>query len=454
MKRGPAWRRGAVVLALVLLAPAGAGAAPDGSFWGRVAGAAGAGRPPAADGAEKVDIARVLERADGEENAGRLESACAMLERALPRYAGAERAAAWFRLGIVRTRLGRYREAAAAYAAVGRRRRRRRRRLRQLRRGADGRRPVARRAGALPRRDLGRQPIWASAIGASGCTSWRSRTTAWRSRWIATSSRSPRARRCCARWRTIRTTAVLKIASTPGGDLFFVPDGDVLYYLGLAAEAEGRDGDAEAAFREFIARAPRSRWARAAEAHLGKKPARASGGAPRRRRGGRRASSRTAPCWRRAASPRRWSTPPGATSCRFSTNAWAAAPAAARDGAHRDRDGRRRARKTDARHREGAGAVRRAVCALRGIGGEARGCASRCPRPGRASMARTEMVDRRPVERSPRARSRCSQERGRRGIRGGRGAQREAALHRRRRADRRGQEQPRGDPGRRSCPRA
>ena len=53
--------------------------------------------------------------------------------------------------------------------------------------------------------------------------------------------------------------------------MFFVPDGEVLYYVGLAAEVEGRDGDAEAAFREFITRAPRGRWVRAAEAHLAKK---------------------------------------------------------------------------------------------------------------------------------------------------------------------------------------
>jgi tetratricopeptide (TPR) repeat protein len=76
------------------------------------------------------------------------------------------------------------------------------------------------------------------------------------------------------------TTAVLKIASSAGGDFFFVPDGDVLYYVGLAAEVEGRDGDAAAAFRDFIARAPRSRWARAAEAHLGKKSAAKRGGVP------------------------------------------------------------------------------------------------------------------------------------------------------------------------------
>ena len=271
MKRGPAWRRGAVVLALVLLAPAGAGAAPDGSFWGRVAGAAGAGRPSAADGAEKVDIARVLERADSEENAGRLESACAMLERALPRYAGAERAAAWFRLGIVRTRLGRYREAAAAYAAVV----------------ADGAADAAvyanfaevlMAAGRLP----DAQARYRDAISAAtdlGVGDRRERVHELALAYYGLAVALDRDEQpLAAREAMLRalendpTTAVLKIASTPGGDFFFVPDGDVLYYLGLAAEAEGRDGDAEAAFREFIAGAPRSRWAHAAEAHLGKKP--------------------------------------------------------------------------------------------------------------------------------------------------------------------------------------
>src|SRR4029079_14819992 len=105
MKCGPVRFRAAVVLTLVLLAPAGAGAVPDGSFWGKVAGPAGASPGRAADGREKLDIANLLERVDSEESAGRLEAACALLERGLPRYAGGERAAAWFRLGIVRTRL-------------------------------------------------------------------------------------------------------------------------------------------------------------------------------------------------------------------------------------------------------------------------------------------------------------------------------------------------------------
>jgi len=275
MKRGPAWRRGAAVLALVFLTPSGAAAVPDGSFWGRVAGPAGAGHPAATHGREKVDIASLLERVDGEESAGRLERACAMLERGLPRYAGAERAAAWFRLGIVRTRLGRYREAAAAYAAVV----------------ADGAADAAvyanfaevlMAAGRLP----DAQARYRDAISAAtdlGVGDRRERVHELALAYYGLAVALDRDEQpLAAREAMLRalendpTTAVLKIASTPGGDFFFVPEGDVLYYLGLAAEVEGRDGDAEAAFREFIAAAPRSRWAHAAEVHRGKKP-----GAPR-----------------------------------------------------------------------------------------------------------------------------------------------------------------------------
>jgi tetratricopeptide (TPR) repeat protein len=200
-----------------------------------------------------------------------------MLERALPRYAGAERAAAWFRLGIVRTRLGRYREAAAAYAAVV----------------ADGAADAAvyanfaevlMAAGRLP----DAQARYRDAISAAtdlGVGDRRERVHELALAYYGLAVALDRDEQpLAAREAMLRalendpTTAVLKIASTPGGDFFFVPDGDVLYYLGLAAEAEGRDGDAEAAFREFIAGTPRSRWAHAAEGHLGKKPTARRGG--------------------------------------------------------------------------------------------------------------------------------------------------------------------------------
>jgi len=52
----------------------------------------------------------------------------------------------------------------------------------------------------------------------------------------------------------------LRAAEQPGGDVFFLPEGDVFYYLGLASEVAGRVDDAEAAFQEFLARQPKSRW--------------------------------------------------------------------------------------------------------------------------------------------------------------------------------------------------
>jgi len=212
----------------------------------------------------------VLERVDGEESAGRLDAACALLERALPRYTGAERAAAWFRLGIVRTRQGRYREAATAYAAVV----------------ADGTADpavyanfaeVLMAAGRLSDAEA-RYRDAISAAGDLGAGDRRERAHELALAYYGLAVALDRDEQpLAAREAMLRaltndpTAAMLKVASTSGSDVFFVPDGEVLYYVGLAAEVEGRDGDAEAAFREFITRAPRGRWVRAAEAHLAKK---------------------------------------------------------------------------------------------------------------------------------------------------------------------------------------
>ncbi len=64
------------------------------------------------------------------------------------------------------------------------------------------------------------------------------------------------------------TTSVLAVAELPNSDLFFVPAGDVYYYLGLARSVAGRREEAADAFHEFLARQPGSRWAIRAEAHL------------------------------------------------------------------------------------------------------------------------------------------------------------------------------------------
>jgi tetratricopeptide (TPR) repeat protein len=62
--------------------------------------------------------------------------------------------------------------------------------------------------------------------------------------------------------------AKLRAAEQPGGDVFFLPEGDVFYYLGLASEIAGRVDDAEAAYQEFLGRLPKSRWAPLARAHI------------------------------------------------------------------------------------------------------------------------------------------------------------------------------------------
>jgi len=268
---GPRTAGAAIAAALfsLIILPSTAQALPDGSFWGKVAGASPA---RAADRADRDDIASLLERVEAEEASGRFDGASALLERALPRYTGAERSAAWFRLGVVRSKLGRYREAAVAYAAVV----------------ADGAADsavysnyaeVLMAAGRLPDAEA-RYRDAISAAGDLGVGDRRERTHELAMAYYGLAVALDRDEQpVAAREAMLRalahdpTAAVLRLASTSGGDLFFIPDGDVFYYVGLAAEAEGRDGDAEAAFREFIAHAPRSRWARAAEAHLGKKGA-------------------------------------------------------------------------------------------------------------------------------------------------------------------------------------
>jgi tetratricopeptide (TPR) repeat protein len=64
------------------------------------------------------------------------------------------------------------------------------------------------------------------------------------------------------------TTSVLTVAELPDSDLFFVPAGDVYYYVGLARSVAGRREEAADAFRQFLAHQPGSRWAPRAKEHL------------------------------------------------------------------------------------------------------------------------------------------------------------------------------------------
>jgi len=63
-------------------------------------------------------------------------------------------------------------------------------------------------------------------------------------------------------------SSLLHLAQQPGADVFFIPDGDVFYYLGLAAESLGNRDEAGAAFQEYAARQPKGPWLARARAHI------------------------------------------------------------------------------------------------------------------------------------------------------------------------------------------
>ena len=77
------------------------------------------------------------------------------------------------------------------------------------------------------------------------------------------------------------TTSVLVVAELPNSDLFFVPAGDVYYYVGLARSVAGRRQEAADAFQEFLVHQPASRWAAGAKAHLTELEQRPAHGVPR-----------------------------------------------------------------------------------------------------------------------------------------------------------------------------
>jgi hypothetical protein len=76
------------------------------------------------------------------------------------------------------------------------------------------------------------------------------------------------------------TTSVLTVAELPNSDLFFVPAGDIYYYVGLARSVAGRREEAVDAFRQFLAQQPGSRWAMRAQGHLSELGQRPAAGPP------------------------------------------------------------------------------------------------------------------------------------------------------------------------------
>ncbi len=197
---------------------------------------------------------------------GHPADAVATLERAEPlaRLPG-QKAACWFRLGLERSRLGRYREALASYdqqialgeteagayanaaellMALGR-----------LREAADRYHEAIRiDEHAADRR--GHEQGLAFSYYGLGVALDRDRQD------VAAHEAMGRAVAMDP------SGSLLRLAQQPGADFSFLPEGDVFYYIGLASEVGGKTDDAQAAFQEFIARQPRSPWLARARAHL------------------------------------------------------------------------------------------------------------------------------------------------------------------------------------------
>ena len=221
---------------------------------------------------------------------GHPADAAATLERAEPlaRLPG-QKTACWFRLGLERSRLGRYREALASYdqqIALGESRGGR---VRQRRRAADGRSAAC----ARPRIAIARRSASTSAppIGAGASRGWPSATTVWAVA-LDRDQREVAAREAIGRAVAMDPNgSLLRLAQQPGADFSFIPDGDVYYYIGVAAELAGKTDDALAAFQEYVARQPKSRWAGArARPHRG--AGAGAGAAGRPIRAGRRCAPR------------------------------------------------------------------------------------------------------------------------------------------------------------------
>jgi tetratricopeptide (TPR) repeat protein len=181
--------------------------------------------------------------------------------------------AAWFATALARTNEGRYAEAAAAYGAA-------------IAAGADA--PavysnlgeVLMAGGRLREAEAAYREAIAIASAAPGAGSIRlddplARTQDLVLGYVGLGVALDRDGQSRAAHETMRralaldsTMAVLAVAALPEADLFFVPRGEVHYYLGLARAIAGRRDEAAGAFREFLVEAPHSRWASRARAHL------------------------------------------------------------------------------------------------------------------------------------------------------------------------------------------
>jgi len=183
--------------------------------------------------------------------------------------------AGWFGLAVERTTAGRYAEAAAAYGEAL---------------ASGGAEPslyanlgeVLMADGRLPEAEAAYRDAIAAAIAAQRATSFNTRFDDLRERaqdlalgLLGLAVALDRDGQAHAAEETMRralaldsTAGVLAVATLPNENLFFVPTGDIYYYVGLARAVAGHRSDAADAFRQFLEAVPTSRWARQAQAHL------------------------------------------------------------------------------------------------------------------------------------------------------------------------------------------
>ena len=221
---------------------------------------------------QPADVAIVQALAELQASRGAERKAEATLEQLLERLPAGAEPVLWLQLGALRARRGAYREAAAAYGMTAM----------EGRASANGASPdvyanlgeVLMADGRLAEAEARyRDAIAVATSETTGERRPRSQDLALAYYGLAVAldrDKQPGAAREAMARALAQDPggAVLKVAAMPNRDLFFVPDGDVYYYLGLAAETEGRSLDAAAAFREFLTRRPDSRWAAAATAHV------------------------------------------------------------------------------------------------------------------------------------------------------------------------------------------
>lgn len=217
-------------------------------------------------GLEPSDFAATFLLSEVQSSRGHPSQAIESLERAegLARLPS-QRTVCWFRLGIERTKLGQYREAVMSYE-------------RQIALGdADGTvyGNVAELLMTLGRLDdaIDRYRDAVRIDERSSDRRSREHSLAFSYYGLAVAldrgDQPAAAREMIGRALSLDLdAALLQLAQQPGSDVFFIPEGDVFYYLGLAWENGGRRDDAHAAFQEYLTRQPSSPWATRARAHL------------------------------------------------------------------------------------------------------------------------------------------------------------------------------------------